>query len=372
MLKALSLVCLIVLGNTAIGSEPITVFSGEGERTPKQPQACIDSQGVVHLTFGVGEDVHFCTIMPDGIIDQKSSIRIPNMSLGMRRGPRIALSQDSVVITVIGGPQGKGRDGDILSYRSIDGGKNWFGPVKVNDVDDSAREGLHAMAASDDGTLWCVWLDLREKGMQLFAAKSVDQGATWSKNQLVYRSESGSVCECCHPSILADQNSVHVLFRNSLKGNRDMYLISSEDRGESFGPAVRLGLEHWQLNACPMDGGMLAWNHDKQISTVWRRDRSLLVTGSNPGRETFLDAGDQPWIASDGEGFYKVWTSKRDGDLFLLRPEMDKSENIGKNASFPVVTGNSKSKTTWIFWESRTGNSVSVLGMKASESTTFK
>ncbi len=151
MLKALSLVCLIVLGNTAIGSEPITVFSGEGERTPKQPQACIDSQGVVHLTFGVGEDVHFCTIMPDGIIDQKSSIRIPNMSLGMRRGPRIALSQDSVVITVIGGPQGKGRDGDILSYRSIDGGKNWFGPVKVNDVDDSAREGLHAMAASDDG-----------------------------------------------------------------------------------------------------------------------------------------------------------------------------------------------------------------------------
>ncbi len=91
-------------------------------------------------------------------------------------GDLVSLSAKTRRHTVIGGPQGKGRDGDILSYRSIDGGKNWFGPVKVNDVDDSAREGLHAMAASDDGTLWCVWLDLREKGMQLFAAKSVDQG----------------------------------------------------------------------------------------------------------------------------------------------------------------------------------------------------
>ena len=33
-----------------------------------------------------------------------------------------------------------------------------------NDVPDSAREGLHAMAADVNGNLFAVWLDLRSKG----------------------------------------------------------------------------------------------------------------------------------------------------------------------------------------------------------------
>ncbi len=78
------------------------------------------------------------------------------------RSPHRSLGA-SITITAIGGTQGKGRDGDILAYRSHDLGKNWLGPVKVNDVDGSGREGLHAMTSGDDGALWCVWLDLREK-----------------------------------------------------------------------------------------------------------------------------------------------------------------------------------------------------------------
>lgn len=61
----------------------------------------------------------------------------------------------------------------------MDAGTSWLGPSKVNDVEASAREGLHAMTASEDGTLWCVWLDLRAARTQLFASKSTDQGAHW-------------------------------------------------------------------------------------------------------------------------------------------------------------------------------------------------
>jgi hypothetical protein len=180
------------------------------------------------------------------------------MSLGMRRGPRIASSGDAVVITAIGGPQGKGRDGDLIAYRSTDRGKGWQGPIRVNDVDASAREGLHAMTATEDGVLWCVWLDLRAKKTELYASKSLDGGLTWERNRLVYRSPGGSICECCHPSVVARGDTVQILFRNSLGGNRDMYLVTSDDAGKTFGEAVRLGDMHWVLNACPMDGGMLA------------------------------------------------------------------------------------------------------------------
>ncbi len=139
MLKALSLVCLIVLGIQRLVSEPITVFSGEGERTPKQPQACIDSQGVVHLTFGVGEETSIIAHNADGSLIKKFhsySLYVAWNATGTsyRSQPRLGRHHCHW------SPQGKGRDGDILSYRSIDGGKNWFGPVKVNDVVDSREK----------------------------------------------------------------------------------------------------------------------------------------------------------------------------------------------------------------------------------------
>ena len=187
MFKTTSTALLMLLPAFVSGSEPFTIISGSGERSPKQPPACVDSRGVAHVTFGVGADVYYCRTGVDEKPSPLVAFQVPNMSLGMRRGPRIAHAGDAIVITAIGGPQGKGADGDVLAYRSLDGGKSWLGLVKVNDIEASAREGLHAMTASDDGTLWCVWLDLRAKRTQIFASKSIDQGPvgariSWSTN----------------------------------------------------------------------------------------------------------------------------------------------------------------------------------------------
>lgn len=104
----------------------------------------------------------------------------------MRRGPRIVKNQAAILVTAIGGLMGKGRNGDIVAWRSTDDGRTWQGPVRVNDTADSAREGLHAMANGVDGSVWCVWLDLRDKKSEIYAAVSKDNGATWEPNRCVY------------------------------------------------------------------------------------------------------------------------------------------------------------------------------------------
>ena len=361
-----SMLCCLVV-SLAFASEPMVVFEGKDAAAPKQPQAFVGSDGVVHVTFGVGNDVYYCNLAGDKCSLPKVACQIPNMALGMRRGPRIASSGSSIVITAIGGAQGKGKDEDILCYRSEDHGASWIGPVKVNDVDGSAREGLHAMTASSDGTLWCVWLDLRDRGTKLFVSKSADHGATWSKNALAYRSPSGSVCECCHPSILATDDSLHILFRNSLKGDRDMYLVSSSDRGETFGPAVRLGEKNWTLNACPMDGGMVAIDNRGELRTAWRRNQSVFATGPNDGLEALLGPGEQPWIAG-AEGFYTVWTTKRDGDLMLHKPGASTSEKLDENSSYPVVVSGGKANAgVYVFWEKRNQQSYKLLGKRVGD-----
>ena len=198
-------VALQLAAYSLLAAEQFTVLAGQDAAAPKQPQACVAGDGSVHITFGVGERVYYCRVEDSRVTEPVAAFRVPNMSLGMRRGPRIAHSGSAITITAIGGAQGKGKDGDILAYRSVDQGKTWLGPVRVNDVESSAREGLHAMTSDPQGVLWSVWLDLREKGTRLFAAKSTDQGATWSKNFLVYQSPERAICECCHPSIVGQR-----------------------------------------------------------------------------------------------------------------------------------------------------------------------
>ncbi|MEJ7682118.1 MAG: sialidase family protein [Segetibacter sp.] len=103
----------------------------------------------------------------------------------------------------------------------------------------------------------CGWLLKSPKGQNVYGAKSVDGGKTWSKNILVYESPDSTVCECCKPSVTMKGNNVYVMFRNWLNGSRDLYVIKSSDGGKSFAQAQKLGKGSWKLNGCPMDGGGL-------------------------------------------------------------------------------------------------------------------
>ena len=134
------------------------------------------------------------------------------------------------LVAAVVGARGGGADGDVVVFRSTDGSSTWAAPVVINDVPGAAREGLHAMAASPDGLVVIAWLDLREPGTRINAAVSRDHGATWAPDALVYSSPSGSVCECCHPSVAIDDGgSIAIMFRNNVDGNRDMFVARSSD-----------------------------------------------------------------------------------------------------------------------------------------------
>ncbi len=364
MYSLLLIDCLLYAATLFTLEGPTVLHEGEGASTPKQPQACVAKDGTAHWTFGIGDQVYYGQFAKERSTKPSMAFQVPNMSLGMRRGPRIAWTKHAIVISAIGGPQGKGKDGDVLAYRSVDEGLTWSGPIRVNDEVSSAREGLHAMTASEDGDLWCVWLDLRSKKTELYASRSQDGGTTWSKNQRIYRSPGGSICECCHPSIVVQDHRIHVLFRNSLDGDRDMYLISSDDNGQTFGNAIRLGIQHWKLNACPMDGGMLATDPSGEVKTVWRRQGTLFVAGPNPREEIHVGIGEQPWIAVCADQTRVVWTHKREGDLMLMGLKSGEPQKIAENARDPVIVASiGATSTAYLFWEQKRENRTQLMGM---------
>jgi uncharacterized protein YfiM (DUF2279 family) len=259
------------------------------------------------------------------------------MAAGMHRGPRVAVTRTAVLVAVIAGAQGGGKDGDVVLYRSADDGASWSAPVVVNDVAGAAREGLHGMAASPEGLVVITWLDLREKGTHLYGAVSRDHGQTWSPDTLIYGSPGGSICECCHPSVAASTTSgVAVMFRNHVAGARDLYVTRSTD-GILFTPAEKQGSGTWHLNACPMDGGGIVLSASG-VSSVWRREDGIFL--STPGvPERRIGVGRDPVIAAGPSGLDLAWTTA-DG-ILLQRGTTTRLVGAGKAATllaFPAHT----------------------------------
>jgi len=252
-----------------------------------------------------------------------------HMAAGLHRGPRVVVTPAAVLVAVVAGAQGGGKDGDVILYRSTDEGAHWSTPVIINDVPGAAREGLHGMAATPDGVVMLTWLDLRDKGTRLYGAVSRDHGATWSPDTLVYASPDETVCQCCHPSVAAEATAgLAVMFRNHIAGSRDLYVTRSTD-GRTFTPAAKQGTGTWKLDACPMDGGSIVLGAGG-VSSVWRRQDTIFLS-MNEGPEREIGPGRDPVMAVAPGAVDIAWTSP-DG-IFLKRGTENRLLGAGKFAS---------------------------------------
>jgi hypothetical protein len=307
----------------------------------REPQLA-NSAHLVALAFGAGNRIYVATSADEGRSFSKL-VQVAEagvLPLSRHRGPRVVISRGAIVVTAVAGhsaatgehAHGMAADGDLLAWRSIDGGKTWSAAVRINDVPAAAREGLHTLAADGRGNLFAAWLDLRKQGTRLYGASSTDSGATWSANVLVYESPDDTICQCCHPSAAFDANgNVQVMWRNWLGGSRDLYLIRSTGVNE-FGKPEKLGDGTWKLNACPMDGGGLT-NDGGRTITAWRRNGEIYL--AEPGRsEVLLGEGKDVAVAASRGQVYALWVKGTELELW----HSGKVDVVAPNAAFPSVT----------------------------------
>ena len=242
----------------------------------------------------------------------------------------MAFAGGAMVVSAIGA-----ESGDLTAWRFTDGGRTWSAAVTVNDAPHAAREGLHAMVGDAGGHLAAVWLDDRigPRGKRLWGAFSSDGGATWGKNVMLYESPSASICECCHPSLVAlGGGEFVVMWRNSLEGSRDLYAMRLKDGRPASAPAKQ-GEATWKIDACPMDGGGLAVREGKIVST-WRRGKEIFL--AEEGRpEKDLGAGQDVALAAGREGAYVVWSSG--GGIVARVPGEEREVRLAESGGFASV-----------------------------------
>ncbi len=306
----------------------------------QMPHIIKDKQGTLHLVFGSGDSLMYSSSSNFGNSFSTPTLisLVPNLAASHTRGPQIAsLNGNLIVITC-------NNAGNIFSFHK-EGTKAWEQSDKVNDVDSTAKENLIALSA-DNKIAYAVWLDVRSTGKnKIYGSKSIDGGKTWLKNVMIYTSPDSTVCECCKPSVLVVDNNITVLFRNWLKGSRDMYLIQSVDGGNTFKSPQKLGTDSWKLNGCPMDGGGITIHKNGNINTVWRREEKIFTC--QPGMpENQIGSGKGCTIETINDKNIYAWTEKN--EVIILRP--DGKKIISGKGNSPILKALDDKKVMCI-WE---------------------
>ncbi|WP_018621396.1 sialidase family protein [Spirosoma luteum] len=294
------------------------------------PAVTTDPAGVVHVVYGRGGLIFYATSHDGETYSEPVLVdSVPGLHLGASRGPQIAATATSVVITAID------KAGNVWAYSQSRTTGKWLPRVRVTDLPDVAKEGFVTLTAGPGNTYNAAWLDLRDtKRNKIVGAHSTDGGRTWSANRIVYNSPDGTVCECCQLSEVSQGEHVAVMFRNSLNGSRDMYLIESMDGGKTFGKARKLGDGTWKLKACPMDGGGLFMTPNGSVSTVWRRADTLFT--ARPGQpETELTTGKNAKIITTPKGNYIVF--QRGGQIWTITPDQPNPAAVAPGG-YPKLT----------------------------------
>ncbi len=87
----------------------------------RQPQLAA-AGGTVALVFGSGESIWLTRSLDNGnkFAAPVKVAEVPKLLLGRHRGPRVVISGNAIVVSAIGSERG-----DLLAWRSTDGGRTW-------------------------------------------------------------------------------------------------------------------------------------------------------------------------------------------------------------------------------------------------------
>ncbi|WP_167667835.1 hypothetical protein [Mucilaginibacter gossypiicola] len=308
----------------------------------QQPQVSVDNAGTVRIVFGSDDQVFCATSKDHGRTFSKPVLvaKVPGMHLGMSRGPQLTSSARYSVITAMD------KAGDIHWFKLDHTTDRWQAMGVVNDLKESAPEGLMSIAADKSDNFYAVWLDTRTgKHNQIYFSSLKAAQKNWSKNVLAYQSPDQHVCECCRPTIAVQGPVVAIMFRNWLNGSRDLYVTRSSNQGKTFAGAEKLGLDTWKLNGCPMDGGGLFINASNTIQTTWQRKGMIYYC--QPGQpEVFVSNGRN--CAMAGSGATSVITYQENDTLKVFSLKNKITQLVG-NGTFlrSAILTNGKVVCAW-------------------------
>jgi hypothetical protein len=299
--------CWLILGFSLLFIPGVLSVKADPEvnlmRTPEnglQPQAIVDSKGVVHLLYYRGDPRNgdlFYVSRASGTAQFSNPLRVtrdlsPAMAMGTIRGGQLALGKNSRVHVVWNGgngAEGGPHPGAPLFYTRLNDTGTAFEPPRDLITTAIGLDGGSSVAADRDGQVYVFWHGRQpgsaegEAGRALFLARSIDDGRTFAPERPALKEATGA-CGCCGMRAFADQTgAVYALFRAAAAlTNRDELVIDSRDHGEHF---EILTADRWVTPSCPMSSAYLSQAKQGALA-AWETEGHVFFARVDPVRGT--------------------------------------------------------------------------------------
>jgi hypothetical protein len=264
-----------------------------------QPQAVVDSKGVVHLIYFKGKpeagDLFYIRAKA-GQDDFSEPIPVNSQSgsavaAGTIRGAQLAIGRDDRVHVAWNGssaaePRGPG--GTPMLYARSNAKGTAFEPQRNLITWAGGIDGGGAIAADRKGNVYVAWHATaggkEESERAVYVTRSTNNGMTFEREKRANSKPSGA-CGCCGMRAFIDSKGfLYILYRAAGENtNRDMTLLVSRDKAATFESGT---LHKWYVGMCPMSSESLA-EGGNQILAAWETDSQVYYAGIEPGTTQF-------------------------------------------------------------------------------------
>jgi hypothetical protein len=287
-------------------------------RTPNrgiQPQAMVDGKEVLHLVYFKGDpgkgDLFYVQRKP-GKDDFSEPIRVNSeagsaIAVGSIRGGQIAIGKNQRVHVTWNDSKGK-----TIFYSRLNDDGTAFEKQRSLMRSSAIPDGGGSVAADIEGNVYLVWHAFKLDGPRgeafrhVWCSRSSDEGKTLATEEIIEHGPTG-VCGCCGCRAFADsKGTVYVLYRSATESvNRDMYLLTSTDKGKTFRSSP---VHKWEVGMCPMssevfvegsDGVLAAWDTGGQVYFGKIEDGKIAKPQAAPGG---ANQRKHPVLAVNAEG----------------------------------------------------------------------
>jgi hypothetical protein len=300
-------------------------------RTPNggiQPQAALDERGTLHLIYFTGEpqggDIYYVR-RDAGKTEFSSPLRINSepgsaVAVGTIRGAHLAVGKNGRVHVAWNGRHDPGGHDAPMLYARMNDARTGFDPQRNVMQFSGGLDGGGSIAADRSGNVYVAWHGKGDKEgeehRRVWVARSTDEGKTFSRETAAWNEPTGA-CGCCGMSAFADrQGRVHLLYRAATERvDRDMYLLSSENRGQTFSGTL---LDRWKLNACPMSSAALA-DGAHGLLAAWETQGQIYFASLNPKKRQPVSLIPAPGAA--GRRKHPVIAANSRGEMMLVWTE---------------------------------------------------
>lgn len=222
-----------------------------------------------------------------------------------------------------------GGQSTIYFDKSTDGGNTWGTDVRITDSDSAAI--MPALALGNDGTIYVSWTDFRHITRQIYFAKSMDGGTTFTPGVHVQPATPDKQ----QFSSIAVNDSGYIFiayedFKNMPTTAIDIYCSRSTDGGNSFEEAVRVddcpdSVDQWNPDIKAVNNNVyILWRDFREDTTRLRATLhfSRSITSGNIFSPSILLSDSGHWvgaesITADSIYIYICWGVS--GDIYMTK-----------------------------------------------------